>query len=197
MSTTTYEEETEPFKIGILLCPSCSSYYLLLFLMTFLFADTFNSFVSVAIEKTNSGANSRISCIFNNVPPTEVKRCNLRHGPVADNCNNLYLKIHASIAGVNIINFVDLNLTYVGNTTRICIALEAFSGDEFWELVGIYDTGTGLLMSSLTINDTTPTSPLITVTSPKRSSAETSISPILISIYGLVVSILVMHKYMI
>ena len=122
--------------------------------------------------------------------PAEFKRCNLRHGPVANNCNNLQAVIESSIVGVNTINFTDVDLTYMSNATRICVALRAWSGNKPWEMVGIYDTGTGVL-SYLTNNDTTTMSPLYP--SHKPSSAETSL--LQKSILILIVCVIVIGTY--
>ena len=136
----------------------------------------------MAIQKASSGVNSHISCTFtDSVPPMESKQCNFRNGPVADNCNDLPHKILGSLFGSNTIHIADFDLTFMRNTTRICIALEAFSGSESWIMVGIYE-----------IDDIIPTSPSTSETS--RSSNDNFVegssarAPILsTSIYGLVV----------
>ena len=149
--------------------------------MTFLLTDAFD-YVSVAIQKASSGVNSHISCTFtDSVPPMESKQCNFWSGPVADNCNDLPHEIPGTVMGSNIIHIADFDLTFMLDTTRICIALEAFSGNESWIMVGIYE-----------IDDIIPTSPSTSETS--RSSYDNFVegssarAPILsTSIYGLVV----------
>ena len=106
-------------------------------------------------------------------------RCNFLYGPVTDNCNDLPYRIHDTRMGSTTLQIADFNLTFIDTTMRICLVLEAFSGDKSWTQVAIYE-----------IDDIMPTSP--STSKPidarnfgKGSSASTPMSSIYI--YGLLI----------
>jgi hypothetical protein len=83
-----------------------------------------------------SGENSAIRCLYLDQLSNVKRYCGIEHGP---DCRNLSPLEENYVTNTESIEFEGIDLSYLGNSTKLCISVVAGTGNKRVRIEGMYD----------------------------------------------------------